>query len=251
MIFLLLGLEAHGITFLTSQDECLPLHGSQFQLIQLAIANSSSILYPLLPALAGKTTDVVFREYREKTIFLRVRDDTLENFQHIIDNNYVKIPCRNDKEVQNMFRRLKKQLPAKDVLPQAGALANAPHTKHSQPYPPQDGGRLQAPQLTQEAQMGAASPASYIDGQLQAQLQVQLQHQRPSLPPKPTVHIRSSTQASPPVPHQFDFEETDGKWRHPEEHEEPATSVDSSSLVGENKTVDSSSIHSENECIGM
>ena len=107
------SLEKNEVTFLTSRDKLFPMKGHQLQLTIEAIENCSLLLYPLLPALAGKFTEKVLNQYwQNKAIFLEVREDCLQQFQHITQFGYSTIKCTNENEVDEMVQRLKTQLPS-------------------------------------------------------------------------------------------------------------------------------------------
>ena len=52
----------------------------------------------------------MFGRHRDKTVFLRVRKDGYDNFQHIVKKNTV-IPCTTVKEIHSMASRLRIQIP--------------------------------------------------------------------------------------------------------------------------------------------
>ena len=109
-------LDIHHVTYLTPRHEQYPLSGPLYELIEEASAHCTRILFPLLPALAGRTTDTVFRPYRDKIIFLKVRTDCLQHFKHIVDNNIYIAECTIEKEIHEVAHKLSKQL-GKDLSP--------------------------------------------------------------------------------------------------------------------------------------
>lgn len=103
------SLEKYGITFRKSHDRHFPLSGCLSRSTSEAIDNCLRLLYPLLPCLAGPVTESVLKQHRDKTIFLAVRDDCLQHFQHIKVNGYTINNCRNDPEVDETTERIRRE----------------------------------------------------------------------------------------------------------------------------------------------
>ena len=130
-------LNIHCVTYLTPRHEQYPLSGPLYELIEEASAHCTKILFPLLPALAGRTTDTVFRPYRDKIIFLKVRTDCLQHFRHIVDNNIYTAECTTEKEIHVVANKLRIQL-GKDLSPnryEEGQSSIPGTVQHSVPAP--------------------------------------------------------------------------------------------------------------------